>query len=612
MNKSEYVSYLLDDLEEVLADEAKSSYHLSAAKTFDDDKNPILLVDYPNSAMRAYEIPYDKRTIKDSINYREVTRNFGIRITTLKTSIVSDINTFENSLNLNNANDFMTEMAMPALVVRIHSDEYYREYDTEKYAEFCDTVDDWVIDYESEHHCHIGDYEALYDDLYDDYNDNDDSFLKTMLNNLDKFDITYNTVSEDRQEEFDNAVQDLTSTEEQESENPLDTDERIVLKHTEDYYEDFDPDNFDEFQDAVNDYVEDYNKTVSEDKKIQGHSFSEFLVEDLYENDYLNGDDSFLEVMEDNFGKIDFEAIERHNLIPDENGYIPHHARNYYEDYDTDYLDEFTETAKEWIEDYEHLNKVTVTIDEDAFDELNDIYQDNDYSFNATMVNNIGKLFYITNHPEEYYNRLDGIINDEDHFVKNAKEWINDNAKYLVDLDKNDINNIDYEDIYDNYCNNGISFVDTMLNSMVDYGYLKEDPREGRVFESPERHTNASTINNDSNNLDTHIQNRRNALELRELYNEAKNFDNVKDKVIPFNLSEDDLSNPNIYHNAFNVGLIIVFDENTKLKVSNNMHDKWKNDYLVSYIFDCAINNRNRDNRLIDLYSEETQDVPFD
>lgn len=599
MNKSEYVSYLLDDLEEVLADEAKSSYHLSAAKTFDDDKNPILLVDYPNSAMRAYEIPYDKRTIKDSINYREVTRNFGFQITTLKTSIVSDINTFENSLNLNNTNNFMN-VPTDTEIARLHSDEYYEEYDTEDYAEFCDTVQDWVIDYELEHNCNIDNID--YGALYDDYNDNDDSFLETMLSNLDKFNITYNTVSENRQEEFDNAVQDLTSTEEQESENPLDTDERIVLKHTEDFYEDFDPDNFDEFQDAVNDYVEDYNKTVSEDKKIQGYSYSELLIEDLYENDYLSGDDSFLEIMEDNFGKIDFEAIEQRNLIPDENGYIPHHARNYYEDYDTDYLDEFTETAKEWIEDYEHLNEVTVTIDEDAFDELNDIYQDNDYSFNATMVNNIGKLFYITNHPEEYYNRLDGIINDEDHFVKNAKEWINDNAKYLVDLDKNDINNIDYEDIYDNYCNNGISFVDTMLNSMVDYGYLKEDPREGRVFESPERHTPVE-------NIDTHIQNRRNALELRELYNKAKDFDNVKDKVRNFNLSENDLSNPNIYHNVCNIGLIIVFDENTKLKVSKNLYNKWENDYSKDYIFDCVRNNRNRDNN---LYSEETQDIPFD
>lgn len=599
MNKSEYVSYLLDDLEEVLADEAKSSYHLSAAKTFDDDKNPILLVDYPNSAMRAYEIPYDKRTIKDSINYREVTRNFGIQITTLKTSIVSDINTFENSLNLNNTNDFMN-VPTDTEIARLHSDEYYEEYDTEDYAEFCDTVQDWVIDYELEHNCNIDNID--YGALYDDYNDNDDSFLETMLSNLDKFNITYNTVSENRQEEFDNAVQDLTSTEEQESENPLDTDERIVLKHTEDFYEDFDPDNFDEFQDAVNDYVEDYNKTVSENKKIQGYSYSELLIEDLYENDYLSGDDSFLEIMEDNFGKIDFEAIERHNLIPDENGYTPHHTRDYYEDYDTDYLDEFTETAKEWIEDYEHLNEVTVTIDEDAFDELNDIYQDNDYSFNATMVNNIGKLFYITNHPEEYYNRLDGIINDEDHFVKNAKEWISDNAKYLVDLDKNDINNIDYEDIYDNYCNNGISFVDTMLNSMVDYGYLKEDPREGRVFESPERHTPVE-------NIDTHIQNRRNALELRELYNKAKDFDNVKDKVRNFNLSENDLSNPNIYHNVCNIGLIIVFDENTKLKVSKNLYNKWENDYSKDYIFDCVRNDRNRDNN---LYSEETQDIPFD
>lgn len=603
MNKSEYVSYLLDDLEELLADEAKSSYHLSAAKTFDDDKDPILLVDYPSSSMRAYVIPYNKRIVKDANNYREITMNFVTQLRELKENIILDINNFEHALN--NTNDFMnvptnTEIAMPAPIARLHSDEYYEEYDTDSYREFCDTVDDWLRDYEVEHNCDIHDVD--YEVLYDNYNDNEDSFLETMINSLYEFNISYHTVSEDRQEESDNTVQDLTSTEEQESENPLDTNERIILKHTEDYYEDFDADDYEEFKNAVSDYMEDYNKTVSAYGRFTIAPFSESVLEDLYENDFLNNDDSFLEIMEDNVGKIDFEAIEQHNLIPDENGYIPHHARNYYEDYDTDYLDEFTETAKEWIEDYEHLNGVTVTIDEDAFDKLNDIYQDNDYSFNATMVNNIGKLFYITNHPEEYYNRLDGIINDEDHFVKNAKEWINDNSKYLVDLDKNDINNIDYEDIYDNYCNNGISFVDTMLNSMVDYGYLKEDPREGRVFESPERHTPVE-------NIDTHIQNRRNTLELRELYNEAKDFDNVKDKVRNFNLSENDLANPNIYHNDDGVGLIIIFDENTKLKVSNNLFDKWVTDYFVDYIADCVIENERREDT---LYSEETQDISLD
>lgn len=122
--------------------------------------------------------------------------------------------------------------------------------------------------------------------------------------------------------------------------------------------------------------------------------------------------------MEDYVGKIDFEAIERHNLIPDENEYIPHHTRDYYEDYDTDYLDEFIETAKEWIEDYEHLNSVTIIIDDEEFEDLNAIYQDNDYSFNATMLDNMGKAFYVINHPEEYYNRLNGLISNKEHFEK--------------------------------------------------------------------------------------------------------------------------------------------------------------------------------------------------
>lgn len=594
MNKNEYVSYFLEDIEELLVDNAKSFYNISAAKTYDDDKSPILLVGYPNSAMRAYEIPYIKRDIKNANDYRDILTIYRDKIRDLKTNIILDIENYENTLdNINNfrntpTNVENTEIAEEIPRTRLHSDEYYEEYDTDYYSEFIDTVKDWIRDYEVEHNCHIddGDYGAL----YNDYNNNDDSFLETMLSNLDKFNITYNTVSEDRQEEFDNAVQDLTSTEEQESENPLDTDERIVLNHTEDYYEDFDPYDFEEFKDVVNDYIEDYNKTVSEDKKVQRESISEFILEDLYENDYLDEPlsfyHSFLEVMEDNIGKIDFEAIERHNLIPDENEYIPHHTRDYYEDYDTDYLDEFIETAKEWIEDYEHLNSVTIIIDDEEFEDLNAIYQNNDYSFNETMFDNIGKVFYIIYHPEEYYNRLDGLISDEEHFKKNAKEWINDNAKYLVVLSKSDIDNIDYSEIYNNYCNNGITFVDTMLNSMIGYDYLKEDPREGMVFTQPIRHiiTQQNTINETVNT------NRRTPQELRELYNQAKDFENVRNNLEEFLLTDEDKINNNIYENSDGFGYRIIFDSNTKLKVPKSMIAKWINDYGIDYIEENLFN----------------------
>lgn len=587
MNKNEYVSYFLEDIEELFVDNAKSFYNISAAKTYDDDKSPILLVGYPNSAMRAYEIPYIKRDVKNANDYRDILTIYRDKIRDLKTNIILDIENYENTLdNINNfrntpTNVENTEIAEEIPRTRLHSDEYYEEYDTDYYSEFIDIVKDWIRDYEVEHNCHIddGDYGAL----YNDYNNNDDSFLETMLSNLDKFNITYNTVSEDRQEEFDNAVQDLTSTEEQESENPLDTDERIVLNHTEDYYEFFFPYNFEEFKDVVNDYIEDYNKTVSEDKKVQRESISEFILKDLFENDYY---DSFLEVMEDNIGKIDFEAIERHNLIPDKNEYIPHHTRDYYEDYDTDYLDEFIETAKEWIEDYEHLNSVTIIIDDEEFEDLNAIYQDNDYSFNATMLDNMGKVFYVINHPEEYYNRLDGLISNKEHFEKNAKEWINDNFKYLVNLSKSDIDNIDYSEIYNNYCNNGISFVDTMLNSMINYDYLIEDPREGMVFTQPIRHivTQQNTIN------ETVSTNRRTPQELRELYNQAKDFENVRNNLEKFLLTDEDRTNNNIYENSDGFGYRIIFDDNTKLKVPKSMITKWIDDYGIDYIEENLFN----------------------
>lgn len=588
MNKNEYVSYFLEDIEELLVDNAKSFYNISAAKTYDDDKSPILLVGYPNSAMRAYEIPYIKRDIKNANDYRDILTIYRDKIRDLKTNIILDIENYENTLdNINNfrntpTNVENTEIAEEIPRTRLHSDEYYEEYDTDYYSEFIDIVKDWIRDYEVEHNCHIddGDYGAL----YNDYNNNDDSFLETMLSNLDKFNITYNTVSEDRQEEFDNAVQDLTSTEEQESENHLDTDERIVLKHTEDFYEDFDTDDFEEFKNAVRDYVKDYNKVIDEDEKIDSYAV-EYFLNKLYD-EYLGNDASFLEIMEDYVGKIDFEAIERHNLIPDENEYIPHHTRDYYEDYDTDYLDEFIETAKEWIEDYEHLNSVTIIIDDEEFEDLNAIYQDNDYSFNATMLDNMGKVFYVINHPEEYYNRLDGLISNKEHFEKNAKEWINDNFKYLVILSKSDIDNIDYSEIYNNYCNNGISFVDTMLNSMINYDYLIEDPREGMVFTQPISHivTQQNTIN------ETVSTNRRTPQELRELYNQAKDFENVRNNLEKFLLTDEDRTNNNIYENSDGFGYRIIFDDNTKLKVPKSMITKWIDDYGIDYIEENLFN----------------------
>lgn len=588
MNKNEYVSYFLEDIEELLVDNAKSFYNISAAKTYDDDKSPILLVGYPNSAMRAYEIPYVKRDIKNANDYRDILTIYRDKIRDLKTNIILDIENYENTLdNINNfgntpTNVENTEIAEEIPRTRLHSDEYYEEYDTDYYSEFVDTVKDWIRDYEVEHNCHIDDGD--YGTLYNDYNNNDDSFLETMLSNLDKFNITYNTVSEDRQEEFDNAIQDLTSTEEQESENPLDTDVRIVLNHTEDYYEDFDTDDFEEFKNAVRDYVKDYNKVIDEDEKIDSYAV-EYFLNKLYD-EYLDNDASFLEIMEDYVGKIDFEAIERHNLIPDENEYIPHHTRDYYEDYDTDYLDEFIETAKEWIEDYEHLNSVTIIIDDEEFEDLNAIYQDNDYSFNATMLDNMGKAFYVINHPEEYYNRLNGLISNKEHFEKNAKEWINDNFKYLVILSKSDIDNIDYSEIYNNYCNNGISFVDTMLNSMINYDYLIEDPREGMVFTQPIRHivTQQNTIN------ETVSTNRRTPQELRELYNQAKDFENVRNNLEKFLLTDEDKTNNNIYENSDGFGYRIIFDDNTKLKVPKSMITKWIDDYGIDYIEENLFN----------------------
>lgn len=106
------------------------------------------------------------------------------------------------------------------------------------------------------------------------------------------------------------------------------------------------------------------------------------------------------------------------------------------------------------------------------------------------------------------------------------------------------------------------------------------------VFTQPISHivTQQNTIN------ETVSTNRRTPQELRELYNQAKDFENVRNNLEKFLLTDEDRTNNNIYENSDGFGYRIIFDDNTKLKVPKSMITKWIDDYGIDYIEENLFN----------------------
>ena len=69
----------------------------------------------------------------------------------------------------------------------------------------------------------------------------------------------------------------------------------------------------------------------------------------------------------------DYDYEDEEDEYEEDDDYGLYHNKDYYKDYDTDYLDEFTETAKEWLHDYK-INNPDKIVDEAAIDyeKLND------------------------------------------------------------------------------------------------------------------------------------------------------------------------------------------------------------------------------------------------
>lgn len=184
---------------------------------------------------------------------------------------------------------------------------------------------------------------------------------------------------------------------------------------------------------------------------------------DYDEDEDYEDDDSY---EEDDDYEDDYEDEDEYE---EDDDYGLYHNKDYYKDYDTDYLDEFTETAKEWLHDYK-VNNPDKVIDESAIDyeKLNDIYQNNDASFHKTMKTEISKL--TRDYTEDYYEDYDTDYADE--FENMARQYIKDNRNNLSTDYEEVAECVDYEELNEEYQDNDLSFRETMIEYLTELGVL--------------------------------------------------------------------------------------------------------------------------------------------
>ncbi len=185
---------------------------------------------------------------------------------------------------------------------------------------------------------------------------------------------------------------------------------------------------------------------------------SEYDEDEDYEDD-----DSY---EEDDDYEDDYEDEDEYE---EDDDYGLYHNKDYYKDYDADYLDEFTETAKEWLHDYK-INNPDKVIDESAIDyeKLNDIYQNNDASFHKTMKTEISKL--TRDYTEDYYEDYDTDYANE--FENMARQYIKDNRNNLSTDYEEVAECVDYEELNEEYQENDLSFRETMIEYLSELGVL--------------------------------------------------------------------------------------------------------------------------------------------
>lgn len=541
MNKNKYIYKSLKFFTGKLNDflegtQNDNEYYFEAAKIFDNNKNPIILVHYPDDSMLAYTLPYDKEIVKEENSFTELVDY--MHLSNFFNIILDDINEYESDGNIhtndnemneleenddisifdededeyedeewdndneiesdeeNEDNTSVTEDNTPRLY---HDDDYYEDFDTDYFGEFKNAVEDWIHDAQIIENLSVNMNSFDMDELFDEYQENDDSFLDTMKNNIELL------------------------------------------------------------------------------------PFTETLEENINTSPEINSEDT--------------QEENRTESMNSENQ--KYHNDEYYEDYDTDYEEEFTETAKEWIHDYllDHPDSM-IYVDDIDFEDLNYKYQYNDDSFKRTLENNISK--YIRYHSVEYYNSNANIdISNYSQFLNLAKEWVHDNISKLNIEDEEDYDDIDFNDIYYDYRENDeSSFEYIMLSSLDSQGFLKDNVDYGNNNSNTSEII--SEHENTSEGIEAHSERFTQmdipATELYDKirkYNEyltyAEDWNNIKDKIYASVTLSNGTSNGDnsIYlENYFNPDetsdiknlketYSIQVEDNLGLKVTKSLFNKW-------------------------------------
>ena len=541
MNKNKYIYKSLEFFTRKLNDflegtQNDNEYYFEAAKIFDNNKNPIILVHYPDDSMLAYTLPYDKEIVKEENSFTELVDY--MHLSNFFNIILDDINEYESDGNIhtndnemneleenddisifdededeyedeewdndneiesdeeNEDNTSVTEDNTPRLY---HDDDYYEDFDTDYFGEFKNAVEDWIHDAQIIENLSVNMNSFDMDELFDEYQENDDSFLDTMKNNIELL------------------------------------------------------------------------------------PFTETLEENINTSPEINSEDT--------------QEENRTESMNSENQ--KYHNDEYYEDYDTDYEEEFTETAKEWIHDYllDHPDSM-IYVDDIDFEDLNYKYQYNDDSFKRTLENNISK--YIRYHSVEYYNSNANIdISNYSQFLNLAKEWVHDNISKLNIEDEEDYDDIDFNDIYYDYRENDeSSFEYIMLSSLDSQGFLKDNVDYGNNNSNTSEII--SEHENTSEGIEAHSERFTQmdipATELYDKirkYNEyltyAEDWNNIKDKIYASVTLSNGTSNGDnsIYlENYFNPDetsdiknlketYSIQVEDNLGLKVTKSLFNKW-------------------------------------
>ncbi len=541
MNKNKYIYKSLEFFTRKLNDflegtQNDNEYYFEAAKIFDNNKNPIILVHYPDDSMLAYTLPYDKEIVKEENSFTELVDY--MHLSNFFNIILDDINEYESDGNIhtndnemneleenddisifdededeewdndneiesdeeNEDNTSVTEDNTPRLY---HDDDYYEDFDTDYFGEFKNAVEDWIHDAQIIENLSVNMNSFDMDELFYEYQENDDSFLDTMKNNIELLPFT------ETLEENINTSPEINNEDTQEENRTESMNSENQKYHNDEYYEDYDTDYEEEFTETVKEWVHDY---------LLDHPDSIIYVDDIDFEDlnykYQYNDDSFKRTLENNISK-----------------YIRYHSIAYYNsnaNIDISNYSQFLNLAKEWVHD--NISKLNIEDEEDYDDiDFNDIYYDyresDESSFEYIMLSSLDSQGFLKDNVD--YGNNNSNTSEVTNENENTSEEIEAHSERFTQMD------VPATELYDK-----IRKYNEYLTYAEDWNNIKD-----KIYASVT--LNNSISNNTSNFLGNYF--------LENCFNPDKTSDAKK----------------------FKENYFIQVEDNLGLKVTKALFDKW-------------------------------------